>query len=313
MPTVVCSGETMALLTPPHNGRLRHAAHVEIRVGGAESTVAIALNRLGIAAGWASRLGRDELGELVVSRIRAEGVDVAAVTRHGSAPTGLYLRQMVGDRMQTYYYRRGSAASHLDREAFDPGYLDGARFLHLTGITPALSESCRTYVHWAVDEARRRGVAVSFDVNFRSKLWDASMARDCLDALLPDVDVLFVSDEEASALWGRSDDGLLRSLADRGPEQIILKRGAAGCRARIGEQYLEQPAFTVPVVDTTGAGDAFAAGYLAGCLWSQSPDERLRTALAMGAYGVMGRGDYEDLPDREELEQFVAGRHDMGR
>src|SRR5215210_2045124 len=154
---VVTAGETMVLGVPPRPGRLRHASSLELKIGGAESNLAIALSRLGLSAGWAGYLGDDEPGQLVLDRIRAEGVDTSQVRRIEERPTGLYLREQVGADVRVYYYRQGSAASTMQRCAFDADYLSGAKFMHLTGITPALSEACRIFILWAAREASALG------------------------------------------------------------------------------------------------------------------------------------------------------------
>jgi 2-dehydro-3-deoxygluconokinase len=310
---VVTAGETMVLGVPPRPGRLRHAGSLELKIGGAESNLAIALSRLGLSAGWVSYLGDDEPGQLVLDRVRAEGVNTSQVRRLREHPTGLYLREQVGTGVRVYYYRRGSAASTMPPEAFDPGYLSGAKFLHLTGITPALSEDCRAFVLWAAREARASGVRVSFDVNYRSKLWDAKEARGFVEEILPELYLLFAGDEETRALWGRDDEGLVRDLAREGPEEVVLKRGKAGSLALVEGEILEHPAFSVTEVDPVGAGDAFAAGYLAGYVWDLPAAERLRVANAMGAMSVATLGDYEGLPDEGELRAFLDGEESLGR
>jgi 2-dehydro-3-deoxygluconokinase len=313
MPSVVTAGETMVLGVPGQPGRLRHAASLELKIGGAESNVAIALSRLGISAGWISYLSADEPGQFVLDRIRAEGVDASRVKRLQDRSTGLYLREKVGGEVRVYYYRRGSAASAMGPEAFDVGYLESAEFLHLTGITPALSDECRAFTLWAAREAQRIGARVSFDVNYRSKLWSAEEARSFAGEVIPHVDLLFVGDEEALALWDRDDEGFLRELAASGPREVLLKQGSEGCLALVEDRILEQPGFTVLEVDPVGAGDAFDAGYLAGHLWGLGPEERLRVANAMGALSVATLGDYEGLPDKEELQAFLEGRRALGR
>jgi 2-dehydro-3-deoxygluconokinase len=313
MPAVITAGETMVLGVPARPGRLRHAGRLELKVGGAESNLAIALSRLGILTGWISHLGEDEPGQLVLDRVRAEGVDASRVRRLPGYPTGLYLREKVGEEVRVYYYRRGSAASAMEPGAYDAGYLEGAEFFHLTGITPALSEECRAFALWAAREARRIGVRVSFDVNYRSKLWTPKEARGFAEELMPEVDLLFVGDEEALALWDRPDEEFVRELAKTGPQEVVLKQGQEGSLALVGGEVLHQPAFTVEEVDPIGAGDAFAAGYLAGHLWGLPPGERLRVANAMGAYSVMTLGDYEGLPNKEELEAFLEGKRALGR
>ncbi len=225
-PAVVSIGESMLLVVPPAPGRLRHAPSALLKVGGAESNVAIALARLGVSTAWAGLLGDDEPGHLVLDRIRAEGVDTRAARRVEGRPTGLYLREEVAGHVRVYYYRAGSAASTLAPGSLDLDFLDGAKFLHLTGVTPALSAGCADFVVWAAQEAHRRGLQVSFDVNYRSRLWQPAEARAAVESLLPHVDLLFVSAEEATALWalGRRGEGV-RRLAEAGPQEVVLKRG----------------------------------------------------------------------------------------
>jgi len=313
MPSVITAGETMVLGIPSQPGRLRHATSLELKIGGAESNVAIALSRLGISAGWVGYLGDDEPGQLVLDRIRAEGVDVSGVRRPPGTTTGLYLREKLIAEVRAYYYRRDSAASAMGPGSFDPRYLRGVRFLHLTGITPALSADCRSFTSWAAEEARASGVRVSFDVNYRSKLWSPEEARAFTEDLLPRVDLFFAGDEEARALWGRDDEEFLRELTGMGPQEVVLKKGKEGSVAVVGGEVLEQPAFPVEEVDPVGAGDAFDAGYLVGHLWGLGAEKRLRVANAMGALSVAALGDYEGLPNKEELWAFLEGRKALGR
>jgi 2-dehydro-3-deoxygluconokinase len=275
--------------------------------------VAIGLSRLGIRASWLSAVGDDELGELVLHRVRAEGVDTSAVRRVADRPTGLYLREEVAGAHRVHYYRRGSAASTLAPGAFDPAVLDGATFLHLTGITGALSPESAEFLGWAAATARAAGVRVSYDVNYRSRLWEPAAARAASEAMLPHVDVLLVGDEEARALWGWDEDACLERLPDAGPAEVVVKLGARGCTAVVDGERVSSPGFPVRQLDPIGAGDAFAAGYLAGTLWGHEPAERLRTANAMGAFCVQDLGDYEGLPSRRELTAFLDRTIDLGR
>jgi 2-dehydro-3-deoxygluconokinase len=310
---VITAGETMALVVPPSPGRLRHATSLSLSIGGAESNVAIGLARLGIPASWISVLGDDELGELVLHRLRAEGVDTSGVRRIADRPTGLYLREEVAGRLRVYYYRSGSAAATLSPNAFDPSILQGAAFLHVTGITGALSQECAEFLPWAATTARDAGVRVSYDVNYRSRLWEPSAAQAATEALLPLIDVLFVGHDEASALWGWETDTALEQLSKIGPSEVILKLGADGCAAMIDGEQLTSPGFPARQLDPIGAGDAFDAGYLAATLWGWAPEKRLRAANAMGAFCVQNLGDYEGLPSRRELHGFLEQIPDLGR
>lgn len=310
---VITAGETMALVVPPSPGRLRHASSLSLSIGGAESNVAIGLARLGIPASWISVLGDDELGELVLHRLRAEGVDTSGVRRISHRPTGLYLREEVAGRLRVYYYRTGSAAATLSPNAFDPSIVQGAAFLHLSGITAALSPECAEFLPWAAMTARDAGVRVSYDVNYRSRLWEPSAAQAATESLLSLVDVLFVGHDEANALWGWETDTALQQLSKVGPSEVILKLGADGCAAVINGEQLISPGFPARQLDPIGAGDAFDAGYLAATLWGWAPEKRLRAANAMGAFCVQNLGDYEGLPSRRELDAFLEQIPDLGR
>lgn len=304
---VVTAGETMVLAAPEHPERLRHAASLRLSIGGAESNVAIALARLGVPSAWVSLLGDDELGATVLARVRAEGVDTHHVRRTDRAPTGFYLRERVGNRHRVHYLRRGSAASLMAPEDVDPAWLEGAALLHLSGVTPALSPSAAAFFVALLREARRQRVPVSLDVNFRSKLWSAAQARAFLDPVLAEVTVLFVGHDEAVALWDDDEEAVAKELAGRGPREVVLKRGAAGSLVHAEGRVEEAPGFAVAELDPVGAGDAFAAGYLAARLWGLELPERLLAGNALGALGVATLGDYEGLPDRGELAEFLAG------
>lgn len=313
MPDVITLGETMAVLTPSRPGRLANSSTLHMGIGGAESNVAISLARLGVGAGWISALGSDELGDLVLNTIRGEGVDCSQVTRV-DAPTGLYLRDVPGnEEVRAFYYRSGSAAARMGPDQLAEDYLRTAKVLHLSGITMALSASCRALVHAAVHAARRHGVAVSLDVNYRSKLWSPQQARAALDALLPQVDILFAGEDEAQLLWGRAGGDWLAAMAAIGPAEVIAKRGAEGAVGWSAGQALPAAGIPVPVRDTVGAGDAFAAGYLAARCWNLDVGQRLRYGNAMGAFTVMTYGDYENAPRRQELEAFMEQRVSLGR
>lgn len=171
MPEVVTLGETMVMMNPVTSGPLQYINQFTKQIGGAESNFAIGVVRLGHTAGWISKLGKDELGKYVLSFIRGEGVDTSRVKFTADAPTGLFFkeRRKFGES-KVYYYRKGSAASLMGPEDLDPEYISSAKYLHITGITPALSESCHLAVKEAIKIAKNHGVKVCFDPNIRLKL-----------------------------------------------------------------------------------------------------------------------------------------------
>nr|WP_254925732.1 MULTISPECIES: sugar kinase [unclassified Rhodococcus (in: high G+C Gram-positive bacteria)] len=305
-PYVVTFGETMALFRSEHPGPFAHAGNVAVGIGGAESNVAIGLQRLGTSAVWCSRLGSDAPGELVRREIRAEGVHVVA-SEDCTAPTGVMVKELRTPTMQRVtYYRAHSAASQMTPDDVDSDIVSGAALLHVTGITPALSAQAAATWRQVIARTRDSGVRVSFDVNYRSALWSSDAAAQVYREILPFVDVVFAGEDEAALVLGpdHADDpeSLARGLAEFGPSQVIIKRGADGAYAIIDDETYRQDAISIDPVDTVGAGDAFVAGYLAELVDGHDPAQRLHTAVRTGAFACLSRGDWEGLPRRRELE-----------
>jgi 2-dehydro-3-deoxygluconokinase len=308
---VVTLGESMVLLLAEQPGPMREATTFRRFIAGAESNLAIGLCRLGQAAGWFSRVGDDEFGRAIVFRIRGEGVDTSRVISDSAAPTGLVIRERrEAGPIEQVYYRRGSAASRLSLADLDAAYLGAAKYLHLTGITPALSPTCRETVFAAADIARAAGVSVVLDPNDRSKLWDPPEARRVLRDLAGHCDILLPGMEEAELLTGQSDPELAASELHRlGPQMVVIKLGARGALALIGDdQVTRSPALRLErIVDPVGAGDAFAAGLLTGLLRDFTLEAALGLANRCGALAMMSPGDMEALPRWEEVASEATG------
>jgi 2-dehydro-3-deoxygluconokinase len=310
----------MALVRISEPGPLRAGAQAVISFGGAESNVAIGLRRLGVRTRWLSRVGDDPAGEAILAALRAEGVH-AVVEVDASRPTGLMIKGSDGPSMtRVSYYRARSAASSLAADASTARHLDGIELVHATGITPALSDGAADLVRQVFALAHDRGISVSFDVNYRSALWDAETARRVLRPLLADVDLLFGGRDELELLCHRdgvdercSDRDLLAGLMADGPREIILKRGARGGAVLAGEHWYEAPAHPILPVDTVGAGDAFVAGYLSAALSGAGPLARLHEANACGALVCLSPGDWEGLPTRRVLERFRSPSDPVAR
>jgi 2-dehydro-3-deoxygluconokinase len=290
-------GETMGLVAAEGIGTLEHVSSFRYAIGGAESNVAIGVARLGGTATWLGRVGPDATGDLIERRLLAEGVRTIAI--RDESFTGLMVRyRRTGERTHVDYHRAGSAGSRLLPTDL-PGDLTEADVLHVTGITPALSDSARAAVFQAVERARAAGVTVSVDVNYRAKLWSRFDAAPVLRDLVSRADVAFAGPAEAAIFLG--DEEPVAGLAALGPAEVVVKDGARGCAALLDGKRYEVPALPVTVVDPVGAGDAFVAGYLADRMAGAPPSERLRTAIAAGAFAVTVPGDCEGLPRRDEL------------
>jgi 2-dehydro-3-deoxygluconokinase len=301
---LVTLGETMASFAATGIGPLKHQPTMHLHVGGAESNVAISVSRLGGHATWIGRVGDDELGDLVLTALRGEAVDVRHAVRDPGAPTGLMVKSRRTSTVgRVAYYRKGSAGSRLEPADLPADTLRAAGVLHVTGITPALSPSARAATFAAVEEARAAGVPVSLDVNHRAALWSGDEAGPVLADLVTRVDVLFAGDDEAGLLGATGEpEAIVKGLAALGPAQVVLKLGARGALAAVDGELVQVPAFPVVVVDSVGAGDAFVGGYLAELLLGADPLTRLRTAAACGAFAVTVPGDWEGLPSRRDLQ-----------
>ena len=300
---VVTTGETMALLGSTHYGPLQHSHTMTLGIGGSESNVAIALSRLGADATWIGRFGSDPLGDLIVREITAGGVTVTAI-RDPEAPTALMLKERrTSADTSVWYYRRGNAGSRLSVSDIDPAIIRSAALLHVTGISLALSDDMSDAIFEAVLWAKDAGVAVSFDLNFRSSLWSRTEAADAFSRVVPIVDIVFADDDDAAILVGESDDQvrLAERLVALGAGQAIIELGAKGAVVVVDGVAYRREAVQVNVVDTVGAGDAFVAGYLADYLLGEDVPTRLSTAVAVGAYACTVDGDWEGSPRRAEL------------
>lgn len=284
---VITIGETMVAFVS-RDGSTQYQAVA----AGAESNVAIGLARLGLSTRWVSRLGDDRLGSFIESTVTGAGVD-AAVVRDAEAPTGVMVKHVSPTGSTGRYYRRGSAASRLS--AADLDRAGSARWMHVTGITPALSPTAAALVEAVLDRTTGHAGGVSFDVNYRPALWSGpDAAAAVLRPLARQADVVFVGDDEAEALFGTTDFGELAGiLLDDPQRQLVLKHGAAGAEVMSAGSLARVPGLSVDAVDETGAGDAFAAGYLAANLAAWDPEDRLRLGHVMGSRVVQV---IEDVP-----------------
>ena len=306
-PELVAVGETMACIISERPSAARAGRHerpcLPWAVIGAESNVAMVLVQLDHPAAWVSRLGQDHMGDLVASTIESGGVDVI-VTRDPARPTGMIVKEIEPDRTRVRYYRRGSAASALDGTELD-ACPAGVRWVHLTGITPALSASTPASVSSYLEWADAANVRVSFDLNYRPALWsDRTTARETLLELCRAADLVFAGADEVDALFGsQSSTDFATTVGLDGERELVYKLGADGAELVCSGRAIREPA-TPParIVDLTGAGDAFAAGYLAGVLEGLPARTRLRLGHMMARQALGSRDDVGPAPPPEELE-----------
>jgi 2-dehydro-3-deoxygluconokinase len=311
---VVTFGETMALVYPTGSKGIEYSPYFELSFGGAESNVAIGIARLGYKVGWFGRLGDDPAGRKIYKTLRGNGVDVSRAELTKDAPTGLMLRETVRGQVSVYYYRKYSAASRMAPEHLDIDYIKQARILHVTGITPALSDSCRDTLIEAIRTARSHGVKVCFDPNLRLKLWGIEEARDVLLRLAKEADYFLPGWDELQTLYGTEDFdevvGRLREL----PGVSIVKGKDAKTFIVEKDRISSVPFFKVEnVVDPIGAGDGFCAGFLTGVLKGYSFEEAVQLANLVGSFVIQMEGDWEGLPAWDQVEAVLTNQKHIER
>jgi len=296
-PTVVCFGETMGMFTPTTSVPLNDADAFTLGTGGAESNVAMHLAELGHQVAWAGIVGTDPVGTKIIDAIADAGVDTRWVGRSGDAPTGLYLKEPdTGSGAHVFYYRHGSAASTLKIADAAGWPLAGTRWIHTTGITPALSPTCSELVEHVLDNARGWGASVSFDINFRPGIWSVEEAAPRLLALASKATVVLVGLDEAAVLWGCVTPADVRALLPGLPYLVVKDSSIDATEYMLGADGTDivtvVPARKVDVVEPVGAGDAFAAGYLSGLINEHSSSDRLERGHSRAAWALGSREDF---------------------
>jgi 2-dehydro-3-deoxygluconokinase len=321
---VVTLGECLMSFVARDAGPMAEAIDFERHVAGAEANVAVGLARLGHGVAYIGRVGADGFGTAIVRRLRGEGVDVREVAIDTDAPTGVVFRERRAlGAIDVAYYRAGSAASRLApgdvERAVDDGVFEHAVWLHLTGITPAISTTARAAAIRARDLGRDRRMTISLDLNLRRRLWSDESAAPVLRDLAEGVDIVLGSVDELAVFVDRdpSDDPveLLASVVERGHAIAVAKLGGGGAVAteRGGATIRVEAIPVLNLIDPVGAGDAFCAGFIAGRLDGVDLATALRMGNACGALAVAAAGDQAGLPDRAELARVLEAGPDTLR
>lgn len=322
MTQLITFGETMGVFVPLSDGPLRYARAFHPYAAGSESNVAIGCAKLGVKTEWISRLGDDEIGHFVCGRLLSEGVGCRQVIFDEEHPTGIMFKEVTADKTKVFYYRLGSAASHMT--AYDlekavgglqktpPG---STRMLYLTGITPVLSKSCEQMTRRAFAIAEDENMTVAFDPNIRRKLWKkeehAPLLKDCM---LKSQIVLTGLDEAEELLGCIGVPEILDCLFEKGRARYAaVKDGANGAVVSDGSQTITLSPYPCKCVETTGAGDGFNAGFLTGLIRKAGLETAGRMGSICGAMATQVSGDYEGYPTSGQMRQMLAGMDEIIR
>lgn len=315
---LVTIGETMLRLMVPDGLALENVRHFDVEVAGAESNVAVALARLGHQVAWVSALPANGLGHLVANSIRQHGVDISTVRWCGEdVRIGTYYWEPARPPRvnRVIYDRENSAFSSMSEEDVNWDFVGRSRYLHLTGITPALSSRALAIVTKAIKLAATHDQVVTFDLNFRSHLWSPAACADAVTPLLPAVDVLFCSARDADSVLGIHGDptSQARTVAEQyGSRTVVITAGACGAVAWDGEAHAID-AVPADAVDPVGRGDAFVAGFMHGLLvrGDGDVDFALECGAALAGLQQTYVGDVAWARARDVEELLARAKRDM--
>ena len=314
---VVTLGETMLRLAPPNFERLEQARTFDVTAGGSESSTAVGIARLGLKAAWVSKLPDNPLGRFIVNKIREHGVDTLHVVWTKDGRVGVYFLEFGSSprSSQVIYDRKGSAISTLTADEIDwKPILEGTRLFHTSGITPALSKSCAGATIKAVSEAKAAGCKVSFDLNYRSKLWSAAEAKACFSEVLKQVNILITTIEDTWQVFGMSGthEEIAGKLKDAFPVDVVaitirdprtVRTATWTSIAVEANRLYKGKVYELEIVDRVGSGDSFTAGFLYGYL-TGNVEKGIAYGDAMAALKHTFPGDITWVTEGDVLDQI---------
>ena len=299
---IVCMGEPMIEFNQTGRDGNYLRGH-----GGDTSNCAIAAARAGASSGVFTGLGRDEFGDSLMQLWAENGVDASRVIRHAEAPTGVYFVHHGESGHSFSYLRAGSAASRIAPSDLPRDYIAGARILHASGISLAISTTACDAVFEAMAAAREAGVMISFDTNLRLRLWPLVRARAMIEAAMALTDIALPGLEDAEQLLGLNDpDAIADHYLKLGAKIVVLTLGSRGCLVATPQERRLVLGIPVQAIDATGAGDTFDGNFLAEYLRLDDPVAAARFANAAAAMATRGHGAVAPMPRRPEVEAFLA-------
>jgi 2-dehydro-3-deoxygluconokinase len=320
MAEIVTFGEAMIRLAPPSFRRIEQARSLDVQVGGAELNTAVGLARLGRSTSWVSRLTDNPLGRLIANHAREAGVSTDDVVWTKDDRVGLYFLEFgAAPRASSVLYdRKGAAIASVA-----PGMVDwskvftGAKWFHVTGITPALSPSVAATTKEALEAARKAKVGTSVDLNYRVKLWSPAEAGKCMSELMHFTDYLVTTEEDIERVFGikgKDYEEAAALTAKRFPlkgvaitlrENPLVWKNTWTAMLWQDGQVLRTRSYEVEIVDRLGAGDSFAAGFIDGLL-DGDVQVGLDRGVAMSAIKHSIPGDFAWVT-RDEVESLMKG------
>jgi 2-dehydro-3-deoxygluconokinase len=320
MVDVVTFGEAMIRLAPPDFERLEQASRLKVTVGGSELTVAAGVCRLGLSGAWVSRLPDNSLGRMVRNKAREQGVDTSHIVWSDEDRMGLYFVEYGASprSSKVLYDRANSAISRIRPGEIDwSGVLSGASVFHTSGITPGLSDSAAVVTEEALKTAKEAGCLVSYDLNYRAKLWSPEKAREVQTPFMKHVDILMTTEEDTQRVFRIEREDYKQvavDLAERFGFKVVtislrgnpsVWRNTWTAIAYAGGTFYDDVTYEIELVDRVGGGDNYAAGFLYGYL-SEGVGKGVRYGNAFSALKQTSWGDF-NWSTLEEVEGLLKG------
>jgi 2-dehydro-3-deoxygluconokinase len=302
-PEILALGEAMVEFNQSSNDEPNYLQGF----GGDTSNFCIAASRQGARTGFVSAVGEDHFGRLLIDLWQREGVDTSAVRIDGQASTGVYFVSHGPGAHQFDYLRAGSAASRYAPRDLPLDAIAGAKVIHLSGISLAISVSACDAAFAAIEHARANGVRVSFDTNLRLKLWPLARARAVMLEAIRQTDICLPSWDDVTELTGLTGrDEIVDFLLALGPRVVALKLGKEGSYVATPDERRVVPGRVVKAVDATGAGDCFGGAFIARIVAGDDPFDAARYANVAAGLSTQGFGAVAPIPDRATVERVLA-------
>jgi 2-dehydro-3-deoxygluconokinase len=302
MSDLLAIGEALVELNQPKEG----APFVQ-GFGGDTSNAMIAAARLGADAAYFTAVGADRFGQALTELWLSEGVDASGIVVNGSAHTGLYFVTHGAEGHEFSYMRAGSAASRISETDLPDGRICATKILHVSGVSQAISSSAADAVFAAIDIAHDAKRLVSYDPNFRPKLWPLRRARAIIHEAMRSCDIALPGLDDAEALTGlRDPDAIASFYLELGARVVVVKMGRGGALAATASERERIYPHPMKAVDATGAGDCFDGAFLAEYVQRGDPFAAARFANAAAALSTRGYGAVAPLPRRADVEAAIA-------
>lgn len=310
---VITIGEPMAMFVAQTPGKLKDVTGYDRFIAGAEVNVAVGTARLGHEVQYITHLGEDPFGEYIHDFLKKEKIDTELVCFDPEHPTGFQLKNKgAKNDPEVVYFRRGSAAYHMDQEKLKDIDFSEADIFHVTGILMALNDTTFHLVKQLIAKAKEQETVIVFDPNLRPALWKSQkLMIQRINEIARYADYFLPGIEEGAILSGKiTKEDIADYYLDMGINTVIIKTGEKGAYSKLlcakKSQVIEKAGFHVEkVIDTVGAGDGFAVGIVTGLMEKLSIEEMLERANAIGAIQVSHISDNENLPNKKHLEDFI--------